>query len=378
MFICPRCNTPLRKTGNRVGIFWLCPSCGGRAITVEVLRKVFSPQILNSLWQKARAGQGTKVRPCAACRRPMIQIPVVVAEESEFIDICTGCHFIWFDPSEFERFPKLRIPKPAYEALPAEARRELAMANLELLKQRQAAPDGRSQPDHWWEILLGLFGMPVEYNTAPLRQKPIATWTTALLIAVVSLTAMFNLQQTIADWGLIPAEFTRHFGLTFISSFFLHAGPIHLLGNLYFLLVFGDNTEDVLDRKKYLLLIILASAAGDIAHILCQPGSTIPCVGASGGISGILAYYCLRFPKARVGILFWFYAYIRWVRVPVSAMFVFWLLMQIVYAYLQTQGVSNIAAFAHLGGAFVGVLFWSLTRKAGFAGIEPNKLVPEY
>ncbi|MHC4677439.1 MAG: rhomboid family intramembrane serine protease, partial [Planctomycetota bacterium] len=118
----------------------------------------------------------------------------------------------------------------------------------------------------------------------------------------------------VTNWGLVPAELGRRFGLTFVTSFFLHGGLVHLFGNLYYLVVFGDNSEDVLGRGRYLLLIAAATIVGDIAHIVSDPGSTTPCIGASGGISGVLAYYCLRFPKASVGIVVFFH----WVRLPVG------------------------------------------------------------
>jgi membrane associated rhomboid family serine protease len=213
--------------------------------------------------------------------------------------------------------------------------------------------------------------MPIEYNAVPLRQKPVVTWTLAVIIAAVSIIAFLNLEQVVTKFGLIPSRFTRDFGFTFISSFFLHAGLLHLLGNLYFLLVFGDNTEDILGRKKYLLLIILSALVGDIAHILSSPHSAVPSIGASGGISGILAYYCLRFPKARVGLFLWF----CWIRIPVVLMFVFWVLIQILYAYLQKYGLSNIAAFAHLGGAFVGIFFWLISRRSVFISPEPDEFI---
>jgi len=152
-------------------------------MTVEVLREVLPREIVNDLWQKACIGEGVKAKCCVACQRLMVQVPVIVADEPEFIDVCTGCHFMWFDPTEFERFPKIEIPKPDYEKLPDKAKRELALANLVLLQQQQLPQDGIYRPDHWWQIILTLFGMPIEYNPTPLRQRPIATWTLAAIIA---------------------------------------------------------------------------------------------------------------------------------------------------------------------------------------------------
>lgn len=356
---------PLKKTGNRVGLFWMCCRCDGRAITINLLRKLLPPNIVNTLWQKARIGEGIKAKRCPSCRRVMLQIPVVLSRQPEFLDVCVSCHVIWFDAGEYERFPKLKIAEPAYEQLSDKAKEAVAMANLELVKMRSEPSDGASTPDNWWEYILGFFGMPVEYNEVPLRQKPIVTWALTAVIAAVSIIAMFNLDDAVTKLGLIPEQFTRYMGFTFISSFFLHAGIIHLIGNLYFLLVFGDNVEDLLGKTKYLLLIFLSAIFGDIAHILCEPSSTIPAVGASGGISGIMAYYCFKFPKARVGILFcWYFIYIRWIRMPVTVMFALWILIQISYAFMQTRGLSNIAAFAHLGGAAIGVLFWLFTRNS--------------
>jgi len=228
---------------------------------------------------------------------------------------------------------------------------------------RQESPSGVSTdepPDHWWEFALAITGVPIEYNDTPLKNRPLVTWLLVALIAGVSVAAMGDLETTVKNWGLIPAEFGRHFGLTFLTSFLLHGGWFHLLGNLYFLVVFGDNTEDVLGKRRFLVLVAAAALAGDILHILIDPRATVPCVGASGGISGILAYYCLRFPAASVGIVWWF----RWFRLPVGIMFALWVLSQIAGILGLSMEVGDVAVFAHLGGAAVGILFWWWTRHA--------------
>jgi len=292
----------------------------------------------------------------------MSEVPIINKEKTEYIDVCSKCHFIWFDPDEFEHLPKVGIEDLQGPPLSMEAREALALGRLESLKKEQEQIDqaSRTGPDHWWEVIPALFGIPIEYNYTPLKHRPIATWSLAAVITLVSVIAFRNLGPAIAGFGLIPAEFTRYLGFTFISSFFLHGGFIHLIGNLYFLWVFGDNTEDVLGKRNFLLLIATATIAGDIAHILGNPASTIPCVGASGGISGILAYYCLRFQNASVGIILLF----RWVRIPVFLMLVIWIIFQLVGAYMQTSGLSNVSAFAHLGGATVGIIFWWITKKS--------------
>ena len=357
MLSCPSCKKTLDKKRGKLGFFWLCPSCKGRAMTLGMAKKVIPPKAVYSLWQKARTNRHSDGKTCPACKRRMAEVSILCGQRTEHLDVCTGCHFIWFDPQEFESLPKSAARKASKVVKMSDKEKDaLALLRLEKLKielrdQQQAQ---ETSPDSWWEVAVAYMGIPVEYNYMPLKHRPIATWLLAGVIAVVSFATFRNLESVVTNWGLIPADFSRHFGLTFVTSFFLHGGLIHLLGNLYFLVVFGDNSEDVLGKGRYLLLIATAAMVGDIAHIISNPSSTIPCVGASGGISGVLAYYCLRFPKASVGIVIFFH----WVRLPVGIMLAIWVVLQIIAAMLQSAGIGNVAVFAHLGGTTVGVLFW--------------------
>ncbi len=360
MMTCPSCKKTLERKRNRLGLFWICPECKGRAMTLQVARKAIPRQAIYALWQRARAGRHGDGKQCPACRHRMTEVPISSGEKTEDLDVCTGCHFIWFDPKEFEFLPKTAAAwAPQTPPLSDKEKEAIALARLEMLKSKQIDADAHEiSPDNWWEVVVGYMGIPVEYNYTPLKHRPIATWLLAAVIAIVTLATLRDLKPAVMNWGLVPAELGRHFGLTFITSFFLHGGLAHMFGNLYFLLTFGDNTEDVLGKGRYLLLIAAAAFVGDIIHILSDTSSTIPCVGASGGISGVLAYYCLRFPKATVGIVIFFH----WVRVPVGVMLALWVALQIIAAMQQSVGIGNVAVFAHLGGAAVGILFWLVTR----------------
>ena len=368
-FVCPGCGKALSRRRSRYGLLWVCTSCNGRAVTLQMLRKMVSRPVVNQLWQKVQAEGNAHRRDCPGCRRKMTQVTVRTGRLTEEIDVCRGCYFVWFDHRELESLPGNRTRPPqdrgrdedaaSMRRLPLEAREAVARARLETVKAQQAREaEADTAPEEWWHVLIGYLGVPIEYNDTPLQGRPWLTWLLTAAIAAVSLLAFRHLEAAVTNWGLVPAQFARHFGLTFITSFFLHGGFAHLLGNLYFLWIFGDNTEDVLGKGRYLLLIALAALAGDILHIVTQPDSTIPMIGASGGISGILAYYCLRFPRATIGMVIYFH----WVRIPVWAMFGIWVVFQFIEAYRQHAGLSNVAAFAHLGGAAVGVLFWLLTR----------------
>jgi membrane associated rhomboid family serine protease len=291
----------------------------------------------------------------------MSEIPIDTQENTEYLDVCPLCQFVWFDTGEYERLPKAPVEAetPEPDKLTPQEKEAIAFAKIEALNKRMKDEKlGISVPDHWWELIPALFGMPIEYDNKELQHRPIATWLLSAIIISVSLIAFSDLKTAVENWGLVPANFLRHHGLTFVSSFLLHGGILHLVGNMYFLIVFGDNVEDVLGKSRFLLLILVAAIAGDIAHILADPSSTRPCIGASGGISAVIAYYALRFPRAHIGLLILF----RWVRMKAFLLFLLWVAVQFFIAYMQLSGFSNVSAFAHLGGAAVGVIFWLFTR----------------
>jgi len=336
---------------------------------MPVIRKYIPETILKELWQKTISEAATSEISCPSCTHKMSNVKLYLPDRAEYFDVCENCHFVWFDPNEFERLPKKVEKKSRPKELPAEAKKILALAQIDALsRHREFEEIGLSSPDSWWELILGLFGMPVEYNDTHIK-PPTATYIVAFAMILATGLSYSYLEVIIKDWGLIPSQLSRHFGLTFISSFLLHGGIMHLIGNLYFLLVFGDNVEDKLGAKYFLSLLLVAALVGDFAHILADPNSSVPVIGASGGISGLLAYYGLSFPKARVGILVWF----RWVRIPVSLMLFFWVIGQIIGAAQQVEGFSDISALSHLGGAVVGVVFWWFTRKSLSPGYRPQR-----
>jgi membrane associated rhomboid family serine protease len=117
----------------------------------------------------------------------------------------------------------------------------------------------------------------------------------------------------------------------------------------------------------------MAAAAlfGTLLHVAGNPHSMAPCIGASGGISGVIAYYALRFPRARLGILFGYGFYLRWIHFPAYGGLLVWIVLQLLLAFEQKLGVSDVAAFAHLGGAAVGVAAWLLWRTHSLKAAQP-------
>lgn len=158
-----------------------------------------------------------------------------------------------------------------------------------------------------------------------------------------------TLESSTLRWGLVPARLFRGDYLPLLTAMFLHGSWAHLLGNMYFLWVFGDNVEDCLGRLRFLALYLGAGLAASLAHALFTSDPTLPELGASGAISGVMAAYAVLFPRARLVSLIVFFR-VRW---HAATYLLGWLALQILGAYLHKSG---IAWWAHIGGFVVGAL----------------------
>jgi membrane associated rhomboid family serine protease len=318
------------------------------------MRKYMPVAVVNSLWNAAKNGQFPQVRFCPSCGRSLSAVPV--PDAAFVIDVCTGCGFVWFDAGEFQQMPKappVEIKKP----LPPAVTQRIALCRLEALRREEH--EARKSPDEAWKYIPALLGMPVEFDSEETRRMPVATLFLLCVISAVSFLGFAGV-LTSAQFGLIPAEWGRMAGLTFLTSFFLHVGAGHLLGNLYFLFVFGDNVEEVLGRTRFLVLLAVSTLVGGLTFVLARPDSAEACVGASGGVSGVLAYYALRFPKHRIGLLFFF---VKWLRMPATFYAGFWVLLQILGA--SGGGRSHVAYEAHIGGLLAGTVWFLAERFSG-------------
>ena len=151
-FICPTCQRPLKETRTSYGIFWSCETCGGRAVSVELLRHAFTPESINPIWLHAIRGEGQSSRKCPVCRRPMIEVNLSDNADVR-VDVCRLCHFVWFDAREVENLTPRPLPPPAPE-LPQEARELLAIEKVKQLAEEARGRDFDSAPpdEHWQQI----------------------------------------------------------------------------------------------------------------------------------------------------------------------------------------------------------------------------------
>lgn len=159
------------------------------------------------------------------------------------------------------------------------------------------------------------------------------------------------------DWALIPAFVTAgEMPHTLITSIFLHGGWMHLAGNMLFLWIFGDNLEDTFGHWQFLLFYLACGVAAGLCHILADPSSPIPTVGASGAIAGVMGGYLFLFPKARIDILFIIIVFFRVFSVPAWVMLGVWFGLQLFTGIGADTSAGGVAYWAHIGGFVVGLL----------------------
>lgn len=188
-----------------------------------------------------------------------------------------------------------------------------------------------------------------------------------ILLIVGNIAAfLFELAQPssfIMQWGVVPQRMVQQHDLgqvmTMLTSMFMHGGWMHLLGNMWFLWIFGDNVEDRIGHVGYLVFYILCGMAGDVAQILVTPSSTIPSIGASGAIAGVMGAYMMLYPDARIKMFFgelWLFT-ADW---PAWMVIGEWWLMQFFFAAIVRDNSSHIGYLAHLGGFLAGFLLIGL------------------
>jgi membrane associated rhomboid family serine protease len=201
--------------------------------------------------------------------------------------------------------------------------------------------------------------LPLRDNI-PSRSFPIVT--VGLILAntlafLYELSLGPGLKQFILDYGFVPGRLTQQGMVALwpgaLTSMFLHGGWMHLIGNMLYLWIFGNNIEDSLGHFRFLLFYLLGGLFAALTQIYAYPNSPVPMIGASGAIAGVLGGYLLLFPRARVLTLVFFVIIIRLIRIPALIVLGFWFLMQLLSLGGAAKG--NIAFYAHIGGFISGL-----------------------
>lgn len=155
--------------------------------------------------------------------------------------------------------------------------------------------------------------------------------------------------------------------LTIFTAMFMHGGWLHLLSNMLYLWIFGDNIEDILGHTKYLFFYVMCGIAATLVHGFININSQVPTLGASGAIAGVLGAYMFLFPKARIKTLVILFVVIQIVHIPAVIMLGYWILLQVLSAYAEhgSRAGGGIAWFAHIGGFVAGLVLIIMMKKPG-------------
>jgi len=192
-----------------------------------------------------------------------------------------------------------------------------------------------------------------------------------IIVFILELMAGPNLETALYEIALIPANVTAGFDLgdlkAIFTSMFLHAGLSHLLGNMIYLWIFGDNVEDRLGHFWYLVFYLAGGIVAAFAHVALNPNSVIPTVGASGAIAAVLGAYLILFPQVKVLTFVPIGFFLRLTLLPASLLLGFWFVLQL-FNGLLTLGLADMggtAFWAHIGGFVFGVLIgWLCNKKS--------------
>jgi rhomboid family protein len=208
----------------------------------------------------------------------------------------------------------------------------------------------------------------------PLRSsEPHYSRPTATLFIIAVNVAVFLYQLSLGLNSFAGNRFIMHFGLvpdrfhysSVLTSMFIHGGFLHIAGNMWFLWIFGRGVEDLLGHAKYLLLYFACGIAGGLLFVLLNSNSTIPTVGASGAIAGVMGAYLIKFPRAHIVTLVFIVIFITTVDIPAAFLLLYWFAIQF-FSGVGSVGYSQmseggVAWFAHVGGFVAGMLLgWLL------------------
>lgn len=215
------------------------------------------------------------------------------------------------------------------------------------------------------------------HDDNPVRITPYVNWTIIAVCVVVYLWQISHdaaaQQALVYGLGLIPAVFLGDLALppelyrvppllTLFTSMFMHGGLLHLLGNMLYLWIFGNNVEDAMGHARFVLFYLLCGIGAAMAQALPNPEAQIPMIGASGAISGVLGAYLLLYPHARVLVAIPLGFYVHTVYLPAMLVLGAWFAIQALSSLGMNPAEGGVAWYAHLGGFVIGLLLIPLFR----------------
>ncbi len=206
----------------------------------------------------------------------------------------------------------------------------------------------------------------------PTHRVPLITYLLILLnitVYIFQTTLGAGVQEVVYRFALIPSRFTSGFSIgnlaNMLTSMFMHGGLAHIIGNMLYLWIFGDNVEDAMGKGRYVVFYILGGVTASLAHILTNPTSQIPTVGASGAIAAVLGAYLILYPRQRVLTVIPLGFFMRIAMLPASLVLGMWFVLQFFQGVMTLGGpdVGGVAFWAHIGGFVTGVVLANVFKQ---------------
>jgi membrane associated rhomboid family serine protease len=354
---CVACNGPLLRLNSATSLHcWTCNACRGVVAEIRPLRRSVPPARMKALEAAIRGGPIGQ-RACPRCALRMTRASVPGGDGAITIDGCSSCSLAWFDRGELRNLQNAEaLDEPHLAALTPEQRQEWRLERL----RRDIVVDDEPTP---FEIVALALGIPIPQTVDSVR-RPYVTWGLCSVGTLTSLTALGgDFLACVRKFGLIAEQVrTGHFsGL--MTHFFLHVDLFHLAGNMAFLAMYGWRVEQVLRPVRFAVLVAFATVWGGLLHAAFAPDPEIPLIGASGGVSGVIAAHAALLPHARVRM--------RFFDIPAWCAFGVWLVLQAIGVAKQIHGMSPVSALGHVGGAAAGLALGFMWKSHARA-IEPR------
>jgi len=194
-------------------------------------------------------------------------------------------------------------------------------------------------------------------------------WVTALIIAANAFVFLLELEggeAFVKRWAVIPVRIEHgHHLITIVTAMFMHAGWLHILANMVFLWAFGPAIEDAMGRFRYLAFYLVGGVVAMLAQVAGSPGSTVPCLGASGAIAAVMGAFIVIYPRDRIRTFVWILIFIRVTYIPAVVLIGVWFLLQLlsVVGSVATVESGGVAYLAHVGGFLFGVVTARLWKR---------------
>ena len=349
---CPKCRFPMQPLTHGGVALAYCLECKGLWFEGEEVARVIGAEA--GPFRENLHGPASRATPlpCPQRHGKLREVTLELPEDRTDASGCPECGGVWMDPEDLRRLRR-HLPQPDVAS-----EERIDSLNLRIDEAQREADEARitQRQQDLPSMLLLMSGplAPMEIYS-PVRRRPIATYA---LIAVN--VVVFGLQVispgNLFDLALVPNNFLRAIEpWTIVTAMFLHGNLLHLVGNMYFLAIFGDNVEDRMGAAEYLGLYVVGGLGAALAHMASMPGSDDPMLGASGAISAVLGAYAVLFPHRKL----YMNLFIVMRRVPAVLYLAVWLALQF---YFVSQGAPGVAWWAHIGGVAVGVAFAAVHR----------------